>query len=50
LLADQPLERGDARLVRLQQVGGLRVVVELPGLALADPDPNQVAREIVAFG
>ena len=32
---------------RLQEIGGLGVVVERPGLILRYPDPDQVARQVV---
>ena len=50
LFADKPLERRDPRFVLLHHVGGGNVLVEAAGLVLQDPDPDQVAREVVAFG
>jgi len=47
LPADQALERGDPCLVRLREVGGLRVIVEGTGLVPGDPDADQVAGEVV---
>lgn len=49
LPADQPLKRGDPRRVLLDQVGRPRVLVERACLVLADPDPDQVARNVVAL-
>jgi hypothetical protein len=49
LPADQPLQRRDPRLVLLDQVGRPRVLVERARLVLLDPDPDQVAREVVAL-
>ena len=48
LAADQPLERGDPRLVFGQQLGRRHVLVERTGLRLLDPDPDQVARQVMA--
>ena len=48
LSADQPLERGDPRLVFGQQLGRRHVLVERTGLRLLDPDPDQVARQVMA--
>ena len=48
LAADQPLERRDPRLVLGQQLGRRHVLVERAGLRLLDPDPDQVARQVMA--
>jgi hypothetical protein len=48
LAADQPLERRDPRLVFAQQLGRRHVLVERAGLRLLDPDPGQVARQVMA--
>lgn len=45
LLADQPLEGCNARLIRLEKIGGSGILVECAGLILFDPDPDQVARD-----
>ena len=50
LFADQPFDRGNAGFVALEQVGRDRVLIETASLTLLDPDPDQVAREVVAFG
>jgi len=50
LLTDEPLERRDPRFVFLDHVGRGGVFIEAAGLILMDPDPDEVTREIVAFG
>jgi hypothetical protein len=49
LPADHPLERGDLGFVLLQQVGGLDVLIQRAGLVLADPDADQLTRDVVAL-
>jgi len=48
LAADQPLERRDPSLVFAQQLGRRHVLVERTGLRLIDPDPDQVAGQVMA--
>src|SRR5919106_4019685 len=43
----QPLKCGDPGFIRLDQIGGAGVVVEGAGLVLRDPDPDQIAAEVV---
>jgi hypothetical protein len=47
LLANQTLERGNTRFVRLKQIGGSDVLIERACLKLVDPDPDQVTGDIV---
>ena len=49
LPADQSLERREPRLVLLDKVRCPRVVVERARLVLANPDPDQVARNAWRF-
>jgi hypothetical protein len=49
LLANQTLERGNTRFVRLKQIGGSDVLIERACLKLVDPDPDQVTGDIVPF-
>jgi hypothetical protein len=49
LAADHPLECSDLGFILLQQVGGLHVVIERPGLILADPDADQLTRDVVSL-
>ena len=44
-MADEPFERGDARLVGLD-----RVVVVRPSLVLLHPDPHEIMQEVMALG
>ncbi len=41
--ADEPFQRGDARFVDFDRIGGDCLVVEGASLKLLDPDPDQVA-------
>ena len=50
LFADQPLEGRDPGLVLLDRRGRSRIFVEGARLILLHPDPDQVAREVVAMG
>src|SRR5512139_4301927 len=50
LAANQPLKGGDPCFLFLKQLGGLGVVIKGPGLVLADPDPDQGPRHVVALG
>lgn len=45
---DQALERRDPRLVLAQELGRRHVLVESARLRLLDPDPDQVARQVMA--
>src|SRR5436190_19839573 len=49
-LADEPLERRNARFVLGQHTGGGRVAVERTGVMLGNPDADQVAADVVSFG
>ena len=48
LVSHQTFERRDARLVFAQQLGRRHVRIERAGLRLVDPDPDQVARQVMA--
>ena len=48
LTTDEPLQRRDPGLVLLQKISCLSLFVELTRLILGDPNPNQVARDVVA--
>ena len=50
LPSDQTLQSGDAHLILLQELSGLHILVEGARLVLGDPDPDQVARKVVAQG
>jgi hypothetical protein len=47
LSAHQPLERGDPRFVGRQELGRGQVLIERAGLRLLDPDPDQIARQVM---
>jgi hypothetical protein len=49
LLTGQPLKRGDPGFVGLDQIGSTGVVVESAGFVLCDPDPDQIAAQVVPF-
>lgn len=49
LSADQAFERRDPGLVGVDQVGGVRLIVERAGLVLLEPDANQSAGNVMAF-
>jgi hypothetical protein len=48
LATDQPLKRRGPRLVLAQELGRRHVLIERTGLRLVDPDPDQVARQVMA--
>lgn len=50
LLADQPLQCGGPRLVRLHQVSRPGSRGEGAGLVFVDPDTDHVASDVVALG
>jgi hypothetical protein len=50
LLADRALERGDPSLVLVQRVGGTDRLVEGARFVLLQPDPDQVAADVVRPG
>ena len=50
LPANQPLKRGELRLLDRQQVRCLDLLVEIAGLCLGDPDADQVAADVVPPG
>jgi len=47
---DKPLEGSDPRFILLDHVGRLRFVVEGAFLVFADPDTDQIARDVVTLG
>jgi len=47
LPAYHPLQRCDLGLVFLHQVGRLYVIIGGSGLKLADPDPDQLPRDVM---
>jgi hypothetical protein len=50
LSAHHPFQGGDPRLVFLEQVGCLHIVVQSTRFELADPDTDQLARDVVPLG
>lgn len=49
LLADQSLNSGNARFIGLEEIGRRDILVERTRLILLDPDPDQIAGNIVAL-
>jgi len=49
LPADHALERRNLGFVFLKKISRSGVFIERAGLKLLDPDPDQVARNVVAF-
>lgn len=49
LFPDEAFKSSDPSLVFLDQVGGLSVIIERASLILAHPNPDQVARHVVAL-
>lgn len=47
---DKPLDGSDPRFILLDHVGRLRLVVEGAFLVFADPDTDQIARDVVTLG
>ena len=50
LASDQAFQRRDLRFVLQQKVRGLELVIEGAGFVLRHPDPDEIARHIVAAG
>ena len=50
LLADEPLERGDPGFVLLEQIRRGSILIEVAGLVLLNPDPDQVTTDVMALG
>jgi len=50
LSAHHPFKSSDLGLVFLQQVGCLHIVVQSTRFELADPDTDQLARDVVPLG
>jgi len=46
----QPLESSNLGLILLDQVSRLHIVIQRAGLKLADPDPDQLAGNVVSLG
>lgn len=50
MLADKPFQRRDPGFVLLEQTGSGHVFVKRAGFVFLNPDPDQIAADVVALG
>ena len=50
MLADKPFQRRDPGFILLEQIGSGHVFVKGAGFVFLNPDPDQIAADVVALG